>query len=421
MTGDNRKEQLLYFVLFTLLYIPFLYKYGYSLVSNATIDFPSYYSAAKITFAKGLSPYDYKLLVRDGVFIGPPYLYPPTSLLFCYPFSLLSFDAAQALMLCVSHVCILIFIYLSFFKIFDFDAKRPFFIFALVYVLSFQPVQKTIALGQINLAVLVFICLAWYAWLSQSKPFFVALPLSIAIATKTYPALLLFYFLARRRYTIVAWTVGLVGGYIGISWVCLPSGAWFDWLTKVVPSGGYGRAAMGVLSPTSPWNQSINGFLSRIFIQNQYNEIWTHNPALVRLLMYPIAFLLVATAIATCVLSSKGKAAKDCINLQFSFFLLTMFLVGPFSWEHHLTLCLPAIVFLGYHSVESEDPFVVKILVGLSMVMIAWNVNLGSPILRQGLLTLLISVKLYAALVLWAYSAWSLVGLIKAESSCEIS
>jgi hypothetical protein len=35
----------------------------------------------------------------------------------------------------------------------------------------------------------------------------------------------------------------------------------------------------------------------------------------------------------------------------------------------------------------------------------SFNLNLGSPMLRKGLLTLLISIKLYAVIILWSYAA----------------
>src|SRR3954447_25410815 len=154
--------------LFVLLYVPWLWQHGYLQSQREVGDFPTLYWGAQFAFVEHRSPY------VDGAFVEVaaqlnqrvfPYLYPPLSLLVFYPFSLVTYDTAKLILLIVSHACFLAILYLFFFKIkaIEWDAPSRWLLAALlvVYVLSFYPVVDNFVWGQINLAVLLFVCLSW--------------------------------------------------------------------------------------------------------------------------------------------------------------------------------------------------------------------------------------------------------------------
>lgn len=390
-------------LLFLLIYIPFFLRYGRNYISIDHIDFPSFYSAAKIAFDNHQSPYEYESLHQAGVFKGPPYMYPPPSLLIFYPLSLMSYQTAKTVMLAISHLCLLFFIYIFFFNILKLKFHPIFYLFSIVYVFSFFPIVHTLWLGQVNLLVLVFLCFSWYAFQKNSRSVQVALPMSLAIILKAYPALFVLYFMTKKKYAIVLWILGFLAIYSIIAYFPLPQKAWSDWFTGVLPSGAYGKEAMNVLSPTSPWNQSVNGFISRIFIQNRFSESFFHSPSTAQILPYFISVIILLTSIGICCFSAKRQGDRMLIHQEFSLFLLTMYLIAPLSWDHHLVLVLPSIILIIYLLVYHEKKLTSVIIVGLSVLLLGWKLNLGSPSLTSGLLTLVISIKLYAVIVLWIY------------------
>src|SRR5919107_4908827 len=133
--------------LFALLYVPFLWQHGYLQAGRGVGDFPSIYWGARLAFVGHTSPYaggafaEAEAALDQRVF---PYLYPPSSLLAFYPFSLVTYDTAKLALLVTSHACFLAFLYLFFFEIKPFEPEgdsRPLLAALLVaYVMNFYPV-----------------------------------------------------------------------------------------------------------------------------------------------------------------------------------------------------------------------------------------------------------------------------------------
>ncbi|MFC1849772.1 glycosyltransferase 87 family protein, partial [candidate division CSSED10-310 bacterium] len=157
MAEDTKKKATI--LLFLLLYVPFLYRYGWLYFSKGSIDFPTFYCAAQASFSKNVSPYDYYELSKIEPEIGHryPYLYPPPSLLIFYPCTFLSYDHAKDMMLIINHVSILLFMYLFFFKILDLNFSQTHLTLWIVYVLIFSPLVITLHHGQVNLVILVLL------------------------------------------------------------------------------------------------------------------------------------------------------------------------------------------------------------------------------------------------------------------------
>lgn len=403
-------------LLFLLIYVQFLLIYGFSFVSVENVDFPTFYLASKLVFEDNQSPYNYAALVQAAGFNVPPFLYFPPSLFIFYPLSLMPYQTAKTTMLIISHLSILIFIFVFFFKIIKLKYNQFFFVFAIIYVFLFNPIVHTLRLGQVNLLVLVFLCLTWYTLQKKSIPILAALPLSFATLLKTYPALFLLYLIAKKKYSIVLWVLGLLFAYSIISYIYLPQELWSDWFKIVLPSGGYGRAAMDVLSPASPGNQSINAFFSRMFIRNEFSESLFHSPVVARIFTYALSLMVIGVTTGLCYLSSKRYEAEKLIHLEFSLFLLTMFVVAPFSRVHHLVFVLPSIIIILYLLLYSKDNIAFFIAVGLSSLLLAWKLPLTHPLFTKGILVFGISIKLYAVIVLWIYLVIKLSQSLKQNS-----
>lgn len=409
--GDQTVKRALV-CLFVLLYVPYLFQQGYQRAGQSPGDFPTLYWGAKIVFEEGRSPY------VDGAFDAVaereqrrifPYLYPPPSLLAFYPFSLGTYDAAKVQLLVVSHICLLLILYLLFLRIRPFDPplNRHGLATALmiVYVLNYYPVADNFAWGQINLMVLALVCFAWLALKRGGHALSVALPLSLAVLLKTYPLLLLPLLVIRKRYAAAAWTLGLVVLYGLISWWVLPKGLWGDWLANVAPTGGYGLRPFNLpFIPVEPWNHSLNGFM--LFVQDRMPEVFGLPTRLMtRLLTYLLAGAVGAATLGLALWSARRGQGERTLDADVSLFLLMMFLVAPLSWEHHLVYVLPAALFAIHFLLTRPTQLLTALGALAALFVITWELPRDDWFPLHGVLGLSNAFKFFGALGLWLFVA----------------
>lgn len=387
--------------LLLLLYLPALGSDLWALRHGRSGDLPSFYEAARNAFVERESPYadarDAEAEQRLEQRVHP-FLYPPPSLLVLAPLALVSYDTARTALLILNHALFLALVLLL---------SRPrewrglADLFPFVYLLVFEPVRTTIALGQLNLLALALVVLAWEALRRGRSPSAVALPLSIAIVVKTYPVLLLAPLVAYRRWREVRWTLALLAGALVLAVLVLPASVWRDWVEQVLPSGGYGRSPRGLFSPAAPWNQSLNGFAARLFLENEFSAPLATSPLAARLVPALLASALVAV-VGACSLRAGARADRErFLDLELALWLVVMFAVAPLSWQHHLVFALPACV-LALRLAFERGPWT-RAAVVLAALVLAWGLPTDVGDLKRGPLTLLISIELYALLVVGGF------------------
>ena len=213
-----------FFLILVFLYVPFAYTNGVKLHSIAFVDLSSFYYAAQTTFQRHQSPYAPGALAwgvqatHDPVW---PYLYPPPTLLLFSPFAHMSYGTAKLLVLAANHLCVLALLFLLLHLLGLSGFLRPLAsgqtqndgtgrrewlaVFLTAYVFLFQPIVQTLLAGQINLYVILLLCLLWYALKKNALPVLCALPLAFAIVLKTYPLLFLPLLLFKGRWQAAAW------------------------------------------------------------------------------------------------------------------------------------------------------------------------------------------------------------------------
>ncbi|MHB1951273.1 MAG: glycosyltransferase family 87 protein [Acidiferrobacteraceae bacterium] len=406
-----------------LFYLPFLISSGYSLVHTKSVDFPSFYFAAVRVFHDHLSPYGVNVFsaaahrLHQKVY---PYLYPPPSLLAFYPFAGLSYLHAKILMIALNQVTLFVFAYLLFTRLVPPDLRSPkgvamFALFA-VYVITFQPIADTFFNGQINLIVTTLILGSWIAMRENAADGWIAFPLVGAIVLKTYPALLvpLLWLLGRRRAAV--WTVGLFALVALVSYAVLPARVWSDWLFHVLPTGSYGSTPLGLFSPAATQNQSLNGFLTRMFQPNHFTDSVFDDPGVIKPVGYGIALAMLGLSYSA-MWRWREEVSATTIDLAFSVILLVMFMVAPLSWLHHAVFMIPAAIILMQRLWCCGSGVSLASLVTLaSAFALARDLPFDYPSLYffPALNVLMASYKLYAALALWGIGLAQLFGLARA-------
>lgn len=431
MNGDNSRRIVPWLLI--LAYMPFLYSYGARLRSFSYTDFPSFYGGARLAFAQKHSPYDMNALratARDAEperFVEQkrhvyPFLYPPPSLLLFYPMGHMSVWTAKLTLLVANHVCLLAVLFMVLVPIAGFGVKQigvellPAFL--VFYLLSFSGVQLTIIEAQVNLLVLALICLAWWGIRCDWPAWAIAPPLAIACVFKMYPVLFIGMLAVRRKYAAAGLTAGLLAAVWGIGWFALPREFWQDWAARVVPSCGYFGSPLGVFPSTVAGNISFAGFMSRLFLPLRLSmesgfgtspALYPH-PVLGRALTLALlaTAVLVTLAVSHAALRAAGLSRADRgrqINLQFSAFLILTFLVAPVAWDHHLAYVAPAAV-IAILSVlrdgRERGRWAVPVVLATACVIASPGVPLRLPLATVPL-AFVVSFRLYAVLILWAF------------------
>lgn len=411
-----RQPRVVLFLAFVFFYSPFLLDCGISCFFRESIDLPSFYLAAGATFRDHLSPYLSANTSRISTIklrrfekqlhqTVSPYLYPPPSLLFFYPLTLVSYETARDWIFIGNHVCLILLLYLLLFKIFNthVEYQPAVLLVLLAYMLHFNAVKDTLIHGQIDIVVLTLICVSWYSTKKNLNSFLTAGCLAAAILLKTYPALLIGFLLIKKRYREAIFTVAIVVGISAISIPILPPSAWNEWLLQVLPSGAFGHFPRGLYSSAVFANQSINGITSRMFVAGPLiPQPLVPSPIAAVVVPCILCGIVVATT-AYFVHKTSARHADGTINEEFAAALAAMYLVAPFSWEHHLIFVLPAVIVVIHHLISLREMKIVSMMMGLCLLLLAWPPQ-WQGVLTSGPWILLSSAKFFAVLLVWLFS-----------------
>jgi len=402
-----------------ILYPAFMIQFGvnYSRISN--IDFPSFWCAAQAAFEHGTSPYAREylqtLLPAQKVFplvpemkefpyqmfIYPqetelpaqhvfPFLHAPPSLLAFFPLSLFSYEAARKGFLVLNHLLLLFLMYFVPIKLLGLKARKHALLLILgaAYTFSFYPLVVLLNHGQVNLVLAAALCLFWF-WVREDKPILASLALVFSILLKTYPAVLLLFLVLCRKFRAFVLSSLLLFAALTLSLLVLPEMLWEQWLGSILPTGGYASTPLGLFSPAAVWNQSLNGFLSRIFTESQWSpNPLVDSPMIARTLCYLGALSLLAAS-SWAVLQRYRRDSETAFDWAMLLFFPLMFLIAPLAWEHHLVYVLVTAAALLIAALQSWDQNVR--LTGLTVLSVL-------VLATQGLL----AFKFYAVLALWA-------------------
>lgn len=382
------------------------YYFGWMLPPGVGIDYPTYYHAARFAFLERRSPYGPAFAGIPGFHteVVQPYLSLPPSLLIFWPLAKLSPANAQLLFVSVSLLCYAGSIWLILFKLTPANRDgrlRDFaLVFSLTFMLSFDPAFSTLGTGDASFITLFLICLTLAAIRSGSSSWRIALPLTIAILLKSYPALLLIPLLARKQYRAIAWTsLFLIISAVGAKQV-LPPHTWRSWYTDFLPVTGYINTRLPL---AIAWNQSLNAFVMRLLQENYFSRAPLFHPLLTKPVIVGTVIAIVGVTSFCSFRLARTQRSEASNDYEMSAYVLLMFLIAPIAWDHHLVYVLPAAtVVISLIFSEEISQNTAAILVAALLVM-AWQLPLGSKDITEGWLTLLISAKLYPVLILWLF------------------
>ncbi len=267
------------------------------------------------------------ILLKEGIILHWN-AHPPASVMIALPLGHLSYRDAHLLWNLISFTLFLVSLAIIWREL-KFPLS-PWSLLATVgLILLFHPLYLHLHQGQLNILVLFFITLAWWAD-RHDRVGWAGVALGVAAGLKLYPMFLFTYFLFTGRWR------GLVTGPAaflavnGVAWMVLGGEAFRTYIDTIIPS---------LVSYQSSWNNvSLTAFWLRIF--NPYPEqkivAWVTKPALATLLIWASRGVI-TIAVAWLTWRSYSQATRD---RAFAAAIVGMILVSPITWSHYFVLLL---------------------------------------------------------------------------------
>ena len=305
-------------------------------------DLPTYYWATHLAFDDGASAYQPHYFQQLGQTLGRkiyPFLYPPPSLLLFTPFLLGDYEHIKTVFTLCNLVLwwwltwLLYRLYCFYLKV---DNHAVAGLLIPLWSLIFVPVLDTFRTGQINLFVLICMMPLLFQPSRGWQQVASGALLAIAIVLKVYLLLVLPVLIIMGQKKIWGWTLGTLILLCTVSVWWLPRNLWLDWLALGHDSGAYGKQLPNVM--TIPWNQSLNGFFVRQFLDEKILSGTTHWHWLV----YSGSSLLLVVTFYT--VSRKLRQDAHGISVAAVLIFLVMLLIAPLTWQHHFVFAMPAMV-----------------------------------------------------------------------------
>ncbi|WP_437673496.1 glycosyltransferase family 87 protein [Sorangium sp. So ce131] len=382
------------------------------------VDFKSFYTAA-VAASRGLDVYDVKVL--EGIAaekhlphkVTFPYLYPP---FFAYGFSWFSrlrpataqgIWSSLAVVSCgVAAVCSMVAVR-SASRGRDGAARAPAVtssLLAYVVLLAWTlNLRNSLAMGQVNPLVLMFLCAA-LALSFSGKDTLAGLALSVAAGIKVTPILLAVPWLLQRRLRAL---VGLAAGFAALFLVSLPLGAapaWLEFLRRL-PRMSHGATIPGLFNPGTVPNFSLAGF---------YTRLLAPDTAAVKVASVVTILLLLGAALALGL--GGGAPSPSRWPRMLLPLLVTMVVASPFTYVHHVLYLFPAALFALDRAAKQERPLEMGALL-LLISLAAIDFPYVYERFKGHLSPLLVSVNLYVLLAIYALGMYMLWRERRAEAA----
>ncbi|HEV8562512.1 MAG TPA: glycosyltransferase 87 family protein [Actinophytocola sp.] len=294
------------------------------------IDWPlgvdsTVYRSGAVALLHGEPLYDAMSLSAQPSWARLPFTYPPIAALLFTPMALFPTQVSWGLLAVVSMLSLVLVVRVVAGAL----PHRPSWltparatVLLPVLFIAFEPVCRTILLGQINLVLMAFVVLDVLV-LKGSR--FSGVLIGAASAVKLTPLIFVPYLLLTRRWADALRATGTFAGLQALLLLVIPHDVARYWSDAVFDPERTGPIHWGV-------NQSLNGLMLRLTDRAP----WSLTVALAI-----GALLAVPVALAVRRLHRRGQEVPAL--LMTAFFGL---LVSPVSWTHHWVWAVPLVVYL---------------------------------------------------------------------------
>ncbi|MCE3229371.1 MAG: hypothetical protein K0S32_3922 [Bacteroidetes bacterium] len=326
------KKDLIYFFIVPLI---FLLAFSFIATNKPIGDFGNYYYGSTL-WKEGKNPmqlygdihwFNEEILKHgENNFFENYSPVPPFSLIFYYPFSFLESASAKLLFNILS--C-LVFCF-SFFRFAKKQNLEPKYLFLLPVL--FLPMYNNFMQGQSYLLIVAALLEIWLAY-NSGRQWLVAIIIAFVFQLKLFPAFVLIYFLFRKEYKIILFSVLGILVLTGLTAIVLGENVVLHYFTDIVPR----LMKNEVIDPFYYGHQSLNIFLNDLF---RYDELSNRNV----LINAPYLIGITEGIIGAYVLYNLFALRKNNGFKIFAFFIFCSVFLSRYVTSYSLILLLPLIV-----------------------------------------------------------------------------
>ncbi len=352
---------------------------------------------------RGGNIYDAQLMLKTKSFLKiptglNPFVYPPFFAVLLIPLNKLSYDGAWLVFFVISQAAFFYSIFLII-KMLRREGESLSLWWGLLiaYSACFNPLPKTFTAGQMNTIILLCLVLGWY-FFRRKQEWISGLILGLGTAVKLSPGFLLVYFLWKRQWRVVG------GGVISLVLSLIISLSYLDLeihqaFVNEAQQMQYGTSTWeqyGQHYHVEPHNQSPAAMWYRLLTENPSTSGITNSPGTAKVLSYLSALICFAALI---ILSYHPRF--ECNLLEYSLWCIGMLLLPSLMWDHYLVQMIFAIALASRMAFSGGETG--KYILAISLGFMAIPFWFDNPILKSGWATLIISIKLFTLIGLFAY------------------
>ncbi|MBI5037456.1 MAG: DUF2029 domain-containing protein [Candidatus Kerfeldbacteria bacterium] len=374
-------------------------------------DFPTYYFSAT-ALSQGVDFYDQSTIAQLGREIPyakdmGAYLYPPVLLELLTPLTTLGYQPAKIIWALISLVA-LFFIGKELWRRIR-PEQRDLFWGLSGFLLMSWPMKQVLVHGQLELIIL-FLILVAFRWSQHNHAARAGIALGIATTLKLYPAFFFLYFIYKKQWGSLCYGIATILVLIGISFAMLPGERLNTFTTSVMPKLLRGEASQQTVggkisyAGTKYWpnNYSLSGLFAHTMTKQDVSQGLIDAPKAATALYYGSAIAVLLTTLYLLFV----RRAQDSL-LSLSLLSITFLLINPLVWEYYLVLAIPAF-FWFFDSSTPPNKFAryAFIIMALAFAVICLDIYYWYPFMRQGVGTLIMSIKIIALLSIYGVLTW---------------
>jgi alpha-1,2-mannosyltransferase len=280
----------------------------------------------------------------------------------------------------------------------------PYWFITVALVLNLDPILDSLLLAQTDAVILMLLVISFCAY-RRGRDVIAGAPLGLAAMIKISPVLLILYFLLKKETRVFASAVVVMLLLGGASLLLAGFEIHAMFVTEILPKLLAGSAHFE--------NQSLNGFLNRLFLGGPYMTSLADVPPLpqARFLNMVCTLLIVGS---TVYLAGTNRASRTDprVGLEFSLVVIMLPLISSIAWHHYMTwYVLPFLVLLNPRlrdGLPKRAGRAVVVVGILSHLILTIPVTAYAPVFLDGPARLLLSMRLFAGLALFGICAYLL-------------
>jgi len=275
----------------------------------------------------------------------------------------------------------------------------------LIPVLFFVPLRNEILFGQVYLLLFSLLAESWLAY-QKGRNLSAAILLSLAILLKVLPVLLLAFFLFKKEYRIVGYSIVSCLLLIGVTcfW-CAPE-TWTFYFTDVLSKASNGEIASAYVDNY----QSLYMFFKRMLVPDSVENLhgWLHLPELFSGLLLMVKAVIIALGFY---ITRKCAAA-----VAFSYWIFAMILMSPYGSTYTFVLLLFPMLFMAEENFQKT-----KMSALFGLLIIVCNLPLSAFMHLPFPASYLRLFALVALVVLLFSSVWKIADVKIVGGLCVVA